>query len=114
MEYSNFYTYVGQFSIGCDWSDEGSGDPMSCCSNSHQCGEFEGDCDEDNECVGILECGVDNCFDHFDSRADCCFNPYPSEKIMHNHNKEFIPCPESIQSSVLIIFHLKLISSIVP
>ena len=54
----------------------------NCCSSSHQCGEYEGDCDFDNECLGILECGSNNCNANFDPTADCCSNPNPGEKLI--------------------------------
>ena len=56
---------------GCDWT----GETYSCCSSSHPCGMFEGDCDGDDECADNLVCGTDNCFNSFSSAADCCIEP---------------------------------------
>ena len=56
---------------GCDWT----GETYHCCSSSHPCGMFEGDCDEDDECADNLVCGTNNCFDSFKSSADCCIEP---------------------------------------
>ena len=62
----------------------------SCCSSSHQCGEFEGDCDSDNECLGILACGSNNCNTNFDPATDCCFNPNPGEKLIYIVHKYLV------------------------
>jgi hypothetical protein len=47
---------------------------------NHLCGENEGDCDDDLDCVGNLLCGTNNCLnieplDNFSSNHDCCYNP---------------------------------------
>ena len=62
-----------------------AGAENSCCTPDTPCGEGEGDCDDDNECLGNLKCGQDkaqhdnNCAAHFDSvwdsKADCCYDP---------------------------------------
>ena len=53
----------------------------SCCSsiNLTKCGEGMGDCDQDSDCEGTLECGVNNCqkeFSHLNQnwrlQDDCC------------------------------------------
>ena len=48
---------------------------QECCSTSNQCGEGQGDCDKDSECLGNLVCGRDNCdkskFPDND-KTDCC------------------------------------------
>ena len=52
-----------------------------CSGNSnYQCGENEGDCDNDSDCQANLTCGTDNCIntlatDSFVSSHDCCFDP---------------------------------------
>ena len=48
----------------------------SCCSKSYKCKEGEGDCDDDNDCLGNLICGNDNCNQKlgFGSDYDCCYN----------------------------------------
>jgi len=59
----------------------GGGD--GCCTALNQCGEYEGDCDNNNDCKGDLVCGVDNCPlwlsgwtgkpSSFDFHDDCCW-----------------------------------------
>ena len=54
--------------------------PWDCCSSSNPCRENEGDCDNDDECLGHLKCGdgnhrEDNCNATFKSGADCCYDP---------------------------------------
>jgi len=47
----------------------------SCCSEGSPCGIGEGDCDNDEQCAGDLQCGKDNCNKRsvgFDSTDDCC------------------------------------------
>ena len=44
-----------------------------CCTTQNPCGKGEGDCDEDNQCLGDLVCGTDNCGSQFPVYgADCC------------------------------------------
>ena len=57
-----------------------------CCSSSGYvfCGENEGDCDDDWDCVGNLLCGNNNCLnidvlDNFTSNHDCCYIPLTSK-----------------------------------
>ncbi len=45
-----------------------------CCSTTNQCGDSQGDCDNDDECSDDLICGSNNCPSHFPSDADCCTN----------------------------------------
>ena len=52
----------------------------ACCTSSNQCGEGEGDCDSDIECIGSLKCGQgngfdDNCGSGFPYNYDCCYDP---------------------------------------
>ena len=49
----------------------------SCCTKENPCSQWEGDCDNDNECKDDLVCGSNNCprktgfeWDQYD---DCCF-----------------------------------------
>ena len=49
----------------------------SCCTKEHPCSQWEGDCDNDDECKHDLVCGSNNCprktgmeWDEYD---DCCF-----------------------------------------
>ena len=47
-----------------------------CSSSGRLCQENEGDCDNDDECEGSLECGSNNCISaNWDSGADCCTKP---------------------------------------
>ena len=62
------------FSIGnpdCNpatWSNYDS----SCCTVENPCGLGEGDCDQDNQCIGNFVCGYENCGSEFPRLADCC------------------------------------------
>ena len=57
------------------WRKDGN---EECCSDiSGKCGEGDGDCDDDDECEGSLECGKDNC--PWGDGDDCCFNPRTSK-----------------------------------
>ena len=54
---------------------------MDCCTSSNQCGEGEGDCDSDEDCMGNLKCGEgsghnDNCDNTlgFSGDSDCCYD----------------------------------------
>ena len=44
----------------------------SCCTARNPCGIGEGDCDGNDQCLGDLICGEDNCGSEFPSNADCC------------------------------------------
>ena len=62
------------FSIGnpeCNPATWSSHD-WSCCTVENPCGIGEGDCDNDNQCIGYLVCGTDNCGSEFASQMDCC------------------------------------------
>ena len=50
------------------------GDEMDFCGyDGRLCQYMEGDCDDDDDCEGSLECGSDNCGQsRWDSEADCC------------------------------------------
>merc|ERR1712183_136879 len=55
-----------------------------CCSSTYQCGENEGDCDDDSQCKPGLVCGEDNCNSidsRFASHADCCVKAYTPPPI---------------------------------
>ena len=52
-----------------------------CCSSKQQCGINEGDCDSNDDCIGDLVCGKDNCPTHFPSDADCC--QYPGNRCKY-------------------------------
>ena len=67
----------------------GNGEWWNCCTSSNQCGEGEGDCDSDADCVGNLKCGQgsgfdDNCGSGFASDADCCYDPNGKRKYITN------------------------------
>ena len=54
-----------------------------CCSASNPCGVGQGDCGNDDECFGNLECGNNNCGDLFPSpNADCCVEPAGGIRIL--------------------------------
>ena len=64
----------------CDWTINVEEYTWDCCSIENPCDEKEGDCDNNSECKGKLECGLDNCNDmhnatRFSNYADCCFDP---------------------------------------
>ena len=52
------------------------------CTNDNLCGENEGDCDNNNQCQGDLECGTDNCpsYLEFDYSIDCCYKKENGDK----------------------------------
>jgi len=66
----------------CTSEERGGSD---CCTALNQCGKYEGDCDNNNDCKGDLVCGEDNCplpltwipgwtgkASSFDVHDDCC------------------------------------------
>ena len=62
-------------STGCKGGD-------TCCTSSIPCGEWEGDCDSDDECQPGLVCGHNNCplkpqgwwaHGKWDTTDDCCY-----------------------------------------
>ena len=64
----------------CNSATWSSYDP-SCCTAKNPCGIGEGDCDRNDQCLGYLVCGKDNCGSGFPSTADCCtgnLNPFLS------------------------------------
>merc|ERR1711971_345151 len=58
---------------GCD----GTGFYWGCCTSSNPCGVSEGHCFNDDDCLGHLLCGTDNCLSPFPSTAGCCYEPFP-------------------------------------
>ena len=59
-----------------------------CCSKAEPCGQFEGKCKLDSECMGQLKCGTDNCVRSSnvditsDSHFDCCYQGWSiSDKV---------------------------------
>jgi hypothetical protein len=74
----NWQKIIEAYSLDCS---NGSGG-ANCCTSSNQCGEGEGDCDSDAECIGSLKCGQgnglnDNCDNSlgFPANYDCCYEP---------------------------------------
>ena len=57
-----------------------------CCSEAEPCGEFEGKCELDAECMEHLKCGTDNCVRSSnveitsDSHFDCCYQGWSFSK----------------------------------
>ena len=59
-----------------DCSESSSPKSHFCCSTENKCGEFEGDCDNDDHCKAGLKCGDNNCPRAFEDRSfDCCYDP---------------------------------------
>ena len=60
--------------------DEYEGYLDGCCTAEQRCGEMEGDCSDDSDCMPGLVCGKNNCpkdtkspkGQGFGERADCC------------------------------------------
>ena len=49
-----------------------------CCSETNKCGEMEGDCNSDFDCLDGLRCGNENCNENSGNwvpGADCCYKP---------------------------------------
>ena len=55
------------------WNDTG-GYRDGCCTGDQPCGEGEGDCSNDSDCMPGLECGSPHCpkDQGFSDRAECC------------------------------------------
>ena len=55
------------------WGEYG-GYTDGCCTTDEPCGENEGDCSGDSDCLPGLVCGKHNCPTGvgFDARSDCC------------------------------------------
>ena len=52
-----------------------NGENHNCCTKWNPCQEYEGDCDSDDQCIGDLRCGENNCPLHgrdWDDDDDCC------------------------------------------
>ena len=49
---------------------------LGSCTSFNLCGEDEGDCDNDGECMEGHKCGTDNCRSYlgFESSYDCCYS----------------------------------------
>ena len=77
----------------------------SCCTSSNQCDENQGDCDSDDECIGNLQCGKDNCQSPFPTDADCCFSKFT---MLYSvlHCKKFIT---AASVSLCVLFDLQAI-----
>ncbi len=83
---------------GCDWTGVNT---WSCCSSWQPCEVFEGDCDNDYDCLGYLLCGTDNCYTPFEYGADCCYDPFQGKQRFYSN------CPNSIYG--FIIVHVSLL-----
>ena len=73
----------------CDWSGTSDADTWSCCTDSEPCEEFEGDCDNDDQCKDDFICGENNCISFnpiFDPAADCCIQPNKSKDHDQRNN----------------------------
>ena len=47
---------------------------FSCCNDLYKCKVNEGNCNNNNDCYGNLECGDKNC--DWSSEANCCTHPH--------------------------------------
>ena len=63
----------------------------NCCTTGIPCGEWEGDCDSDDECQAGLICGHNNCplkptgywaHGDWDITDDCCYRARNGKKII--------------------------------
>ena len=63
------------------------------CTPQSPCGEYEGDCDSNDDCQTGLSCGTNNCPSslEFDLWVDCCFSPSPGH---HDFCTPQNPCGE--------------------
>ena len=71
--------YVQNIFIGTNGKSRAicNGTP-NCCSEENKCGEMEGDCNSDSECLEGLKCGNSNCNANSGSwspNSDCCYKP---------------------------------------
>ena len=59
----------------------------SCCTEDNKCGEQEGDCDKDSDCLDGLKCGENNCASksgsEWDAGDDCCYKPAQGYRALH-------------------------------
>ena len=72
----------------------GSADWAYC--DSKLCDEGQGDCDNDSQCKGSLQCGTDNCknyHDIADPSTDCCYRT----------GIIFVGCPSRIEQMSLYL-----------
>ena len=51
----------------------------ACCTPSNPCSEWEGDCQDDEDCAGDLKCGKDKCLfgSNLSLRSKCCYSHPP-------------------------------------
>ena len=100
-----FSLIVDSFS-GCNWAVE----DWSCCSSLNPCWLFEGDCDSDDECLGYLICGNNNCVSPFPPKADCCYDPLEGKESFcfqnKNKNKMFLTLEMFITKCLIYIYCL--------
>lgn len=47
-----------------------NGKNFGCCTGDTPCNIHDGDCDNDDECIGDLVCGTNNCV--WGGTDDCC------------------------------------------
>ena len=64
--------------------------PDNCCGEGQpgngECGEGEGDCDDDDGCAAGLLCGTNNCPADMPSTHNCCYRPSKiSISIQYNY-----------------------------
>ena len=83
-----------------------------CCSESSKCGDQEGDCDRDSDCINGLVCGKDNCIQNndfwWDATDDCCEKPrsnYESLLYFNLFNPNIDDC---IANRIHVYYHTNL------
>ena len=70
----------------------------NCCGKeaTHLCVEGEGDCDHDDQCAGVLQCGQDNCATqsggYWDPEDDCCERRCSTDR----------PCPQVLIKNTIL------------
>ena len=83
-----------------------------CCSESSKCGDQEGDCDRDSDCINGLVCGKDNCIQNndfwWDATDDCCEKPRSNYESLLYFNL-FNPIILMIASLIVFMFIIILI-----
>ena len=88
--YKTLKLHVNFFSVNC--ANVSIGHIAYC--QCYPCGENDGDCDSDDDCMGNSTCGTNNCpIDlGFESNVDCCYTSMPGDE---NFCTVKSPCKEN-------------------